>query len=116
MGVFYGVHKYRTSRCVSFIPFLFLSSLTHFASNMSKDQFEDEDFLLSQLTAEEIAELSEMIDPDVSQPDPKESIYLLISRTNYCPHQKDFHLKLQRNLLVLMIGSIYWITWGKKLK
>lgn len=29
------------------------------------DDIEDEDFLLSQLTAEEIAELSEIIDPDV---------------------------------------------------
>ena len=35
-------------------------------SNMA-DDIEDEDFLLSQLTAEEIAELSEIIDPDVTK-------------------------------------------------
>ena len=34
---------------------------------MSKDLLEDDDFLLSQLTEDEIAELSEMIDPDVSR-------------------------------------------------
>lgn len=30
------------------------------------DDIEDDDYLLSQLTAEEIAELSEIIDPDVN--------------------------------------------------